>query len=197
MATGPSIGQELQKPISDSLPMSVNLSDSRFREAHEARQWFETQRWPHGVICPHCGNSDQIKITLLQGKSHRPGLYECAQCHQQFTVTVGTVMHRSKIPLNKWLIAMQLIVASERGVSARQLRQMLGISYQSAWHVSHRIRKLIGDGVAQHRQGDARGSEQGPNVSASKLLVRGKTARKPRSVKAAARRPSQRPRKIS
>jgi molybdenum-dependent DNA-binding transcriptional regulator ModE len=105
-------------------------------------------------------------------------------------------MHRSKIPLNKWLIAMQLISASERGVSARQLRQMLGISYQSAWYVSHRVRKVIGDGVAEDRQGDARGSERAPNVSASKLMVRGKTARRPRSIEAAAERLSQRSRKI-
>jgi transposase-like protein len=181
MAMGSSTGQELPKPNSDSEPLSVNLSDIRFREADVARRWFESQRWPHGVVCAHCGNSDQLRITLLRGKSHRPGLYECAGCHQQFTVTVGTVMHRSKIPLNKWLIAMQLVAASKRGVSVRKLRQILGLSYLSAWYVSHRIRELIGKGSAEDLRGGTRGGEQVPNVGASKLLVRGKTIRKPRS----------------
>ena len=100
--------------ISEKMPTSVPIDRSSFVDADEARKWFEIQRWPHGVTCPHCDNSNQVKIKLLQGKSHRPGLYECAECRQQFTVTVGTVMHRSKIPLNKWLLAMQLISAPEK-----------------------------------------------------------------------------------
>jgi transposase-like protein len=113
------------------------------RDADEARKWFEAQRWPHGVICPHCGNFDQIKITPLQGKSYRSGLYYCVECRHQFTVTVGTPMHRSKIPLNKWLIAMHLISASENGVSARELQDALGIAYHSSWHLSRRVRQFM------------------------------------------------------
>src|SRR5665647_2745664 len=120
-----------------------SLGDPRFTEADEARKWFETLRWPDGVICPHCGNFDPCKIKPLRGKSHRPGLYECGQCRLQFTVTVGTPMHRSKIPLNKWLIAMHLMSASEKGVTARELHHALGIAYHSAWYLSRRIRKAM------------------------------------------------------
>jgi transposase-like protein len=167
MASGPSIEHELPSLISERKPESSSPSDTCFRDADEARKWLESQRWPLGRICPHCGNFDQNKVKLLHGKSHRPGLYWCAKCGQQFTVTVGTVMHRSKIPLNKWLIAMHLISISEKGASARQIRDTLGISYQGAWYISHRIRRLIGDEVVSNLQG-----ERDPSESNSKMLVR-------------------------
>jgi transposase-like protein len=165
MALGSPIEHELARR-----PDSSSLSDSCFSDAEEARKWLESQRWPAGIICPHCCNFDQVKIKLMHGKSHRPGLYWCAECNQQFTVTVGTVMHRSKIPLNKWLIAMHLISASEKGASARQIRHTLGISYQGAWYISHRIRRVLGDQAAGKLGGGAQGS--GPNAAASRLLVR-------------------------
>ncbi|HEX2257286.1 MAG TPA: IS1595 family transposase [Afifellaceae bacterium] len=127
----------------------MNLTDPRFHDAEKAREWFEAQRWPHGPFCPHCGNANPDKIRKLLGKSHRPGLYQCAECREQFTVTVGTVMERSKIPLNKWLMAMQLMASSKKGISAHQLHRQLGITYQSAWFLCHRIREAMRqDGLA-------------------------------------------------
>jgi transposase-like protein len=126
----------------------MNLTDLRFQDADKAREWFEAQRWPHGPNCPHCGNANQEKIKALQGKAHRPGLYQCAECREQFTVTVGTVMERSKIPLNKWLLAMHLMSAGKKGTSAHQLHRMLGITYQSAWFLAHRIREAMKEDVA-------------------------------------------------
>lgn len=123
----------------------MNLTDPRFHDVDKARAWLEAQRWPHGPFCPHCGNSDQTKIKALRGKSHRAGLYQCAECREQFTVTVGTVMERSKIPLNKWVLAMHLMSASKKGMSAHQLHRMLGITYQSAWFLCHRIREAMTD----------------------------------------------------
>lgn len=123
----------------------MNLTDPRFHDADKARAWLEAQRWPHGPFCPHCGNSDQSKIKALRGKSHRAGLYQCAECREQFTVTVGTVMERSKIPLNKWVLAMHLLSASKKGMSAHQLHRMLGITYQSAWFLCHRIREAMAE----------------------------------------------------
>ena len=123
----------------------MNLTDARFQDAGKAREYLEAQRWPDGRVCPHCGNADQAKITGLRGEAHRPGVYQCNECREQFTVTVGSLMERSKIPLNKWLMAMHLMGASKKGVSAHQLHRMLGITYQSAWFLCHRIRELIGD----------------------------------------------------
>jgi len=123
----------------------MDLSDPRFTDPDKAREWLEAQRWPEGPICPHCGNADQDKITSLRGNAHRPGVYQCnePECREQFTVTVRTVMERSKIPLHKWVLAMHLMSSSKKGMSAHQLHRMLGITYQSAWFLAHRIREAM------------------------------------------------------
>jgi transposase-like protein len=98
----------------------LDFSDLRFQDADKAREWLEVQRWPNGATCPHCGNADPTTITGLKGKACRSGLYFCVECRGQFTVTVGSVMERSKIPPNKWLLAMHLIGSSKKGSSVRQ-----------------------------------------------------------------------------
>ena len=80
-------------------------------------------------------------MTKLEGEKHRPGLYQCNDCHGQFSVTVGTLYERSHIPLHKWLLATHLMTASKKGISAHQLHRMLGITYKSAWFMAHRIRE--------------------------------------------------------
>jgi transposase-like protein len=121
----------------------MNLTDSIFQDADEARRFMEAQRWPDGPVCPHCGNVDQDKITGLKGKAHRPGVYQCAECREQFTVTVGTVYERSKIPLNKWLAAIFMLNAGKKGTSAHQLHRQLGVTYKTAWFMAHRIRESM------------------------------------------------------
>jgi transposase-like protein len=123
----------------------MNLSDPRFTDPDAARVWLEAQRWPNGPVCPHCGNSDPAAIRSLKGKAHRPGVYQCNACREQFTVTVGSVMERSKIPLNKWVLAMHLMSSSKKGMSAHQLHRMLGVTYQTAWFLAHRIREAMKD----------------------------------------------------
>jgi len=120
----------------------MNLTDPRFQDAEKAREWLEQQRWPTGAHCSHCGS---VTVTPLQGKAHRPGVWQCNDCRGQFTVTTGSVMERSKIPLNKWLLAMHLMASSKKGISAHQLHRQLGITYQSAWFLSHRIREAMAD----------------------------------------------------
>ena len=81
------------------------FAEPHFQNDEAARVMLESILWPDGPICPHCGNSDQEKITKGQGKVARPGLFYCAACNGQFTATVGTVFERSKIPLTKWWLA--------------------------------------------------------------------------------------------
>jgi transposase-like protein len=123
----------------------MKLTDPIFSDADEARKWLEAQRWPHGVTCPHCGNADPDKITGLKGKAHRAGLYQCADCREQFTVQVGTVMERSHIPLNKWLAAMFLMASSKKGMSAAQVGRMLNLPYKTSWFLLHRIREAMAE----------------------------------------------------
>lgn len=121
------------------------IQNAAYTNEDKAREALEAVRWPDGPMCPHCGNIDQDKIAKGTGKAIRPGLYYCAACNDQFTVTVGTVMERSKIPISKWLLAMHLMGASKKGMSAHQMHRMLGITYKSAWFLCHRIREAMTD----------------------------------------------------
>jgi transposase-like protein len=125
------------------MAISDIIQNRAFTDDDAARQALEAIRWPDSPYCPHCGNADQDKIAKGEGKAHRAGLYYCAACNGQFTVTVGTVMERSKIPLSKWLFAMHLMGASKKGMSALQLQRMLGVTYKTAWFLCHRIREAM------------------------------------------------------
>jgi transposase-like protein len=114
-----------------------------FTDADKAREHLENLYWPDGPTCRHCGNVDPERISKLAGKSTRPGVYWCNECDKPFTVTVGTVMEDSKIPLNKWVLAFHLMAASKKGMSALQLSRMLGVTYKSAWFLCHRIREAM------------------------------------------------------
>lgn len=111
-----------------------------FTDVDAARAYLEAQRWPDGVTCPHCGADD---VTSMKGKAHRPGVYQCNACREQFTVTVGTVFERSKVPLNTWLYATHLLCSSKKGMSAHQLHRMIGVTYKTAWFMMHRIREAM------------------------------------------------------
>jgi transposase-like protein len=124
----------------------MDLTNPIFQDANLAREWLEAQRWPDGPTCPHCGNVDSGKITALQGKAHRPGLYKCNECLEQFTVTVDSVMERSKIPLNKWVLAMFLLAASKKGMSSHQFHRTMQLPYKTAWFLMHRVREAMRPG---------------------------------------------------
>ncbi len=121
----------------------MNLTDPIFTDADKARAHLEATRWPNGPICPHCGVVGEA--TALQGKAHRPGVYQCNACREQFTATVGTVFERSKVPLNKWLLASYLMASSKKGISALQLQRTIGVTYRTAWFMTHRLREAMRD----------------------------------------------------
>lgn len=120
-----------------------NISDPILNDESRAREYLESIRWPEGPICPHCGNSENVYE--LNGKAHRPGLYKCADCRKQFSVTVGTLFERSHVPLHKWLMAVYLLCASKKGHSSHQIHRMLGVTYKTAWFMTHRIREAMKD----------------------------------------------------
>lgn len=118
-----------------------DITNPIFYDEAKARAFLEKQLWPNGPVCPHCGA--RYEATKLKGKSTRPGVYKCRSCEKPYSVTVGTVFERSKIPLNKWLLATHLICASKKAMSAHQLHRMLGITYKTAWFMGHRIRQAM------------------------------------------------------
>lgn len=82
----------------------------------------------------------ESKPTTKKENRIRPGLWKCSGCRETFRVTVGTIFEDSHIPLHKWLMAMHLMCASKKGMSAHQLHRMLGLGYRAAWFMAHRIR---------------------------------------------------------
>jgi transposase-like protein len=132
--------------------MSADLQAPAFTNETAAREAIEAVLWPHGPVCPRCGSLDRLgKVT---GKSARPGLYYCGECKRQFTVTVGTIFERSKVPLSKWWLAIHLMASSKKGMSAHQLHRSLGVTYQTAWFLEHRIREAMTKGDLPPMGGD-------------------------------------------
>ena len=123
--------------------MAALLELARLSE-NEARAMIEDIRWPNGPECPHCASKNAVR---LYGEATRPGVLKCRDCRRQFTVTVHTIMHRSKTPLSKWLMAFHLMYSSSKDVSALQLQRDLGLEgYQTARHMAHRIRYAMNAG---------------------------------------------------
>lgn len=144
----------------------MNLTDPIYSDPDKAREHLERLHWPQGPVCPHCGCMG--RITKLEGKSTRPGVYKCNDCSKPFTVTVGTIFEDSKIPLNKWLMAYALINGSKKGISAHQLHRSLGITYKSAWFLAHRIRETMDSGT------DPLGGDPERIVEADETFIGGK-----------------------
>lgn len=121
----------------------MNLTDPIFTDTDAARAHLESLQWADGRSCPHCGTVDNS--VELKGKSTRPGVYKCRDCRKPFSVTVGTLFERSHVPLNKWLLAVHLLCSSKKGISSHQLMRSLGVTYKTAWFMSHRIREAMRD----------------------------------------------------
>ncbi len=123
--------------------MNLKNVAQNFSDEDQARRFLEKMRWPDGVYCPHCGVVGEAYRLEAGPKSKTPvrnGVWKCRGCQKQFTVTVGTIFEDSHIPLNKWLMALHFLCASKKGMSSHQLHRMLGITYKSAWFMTHRIR---------------------------------------------------------
>jgi transposase-like protein len=122
--------------------MNATFDAPQFQNDEAAREYLEKLLWPEGPVCPHCG------VIGHAYKTKRAGVFRCAEakCRKDFTVTMKTVMERSKIALHKWLQAFHLMCSSKKGISAHQLHRTLGIGYEAAWFMCHRIREAMRDG---------------------------------------------------
>jgi len=149
----------------------------RFSTDDAAREYFERVRWSNGPVCPHCGNSEKIYSRTSNTKTGtRKGLYKCGECRDTFTVTVGTVMEASKVPLHKWLIAFYMMCASKTQVSALQLQRQLELgSYRTAHFLCHRIRFAFKDTFPSDKLGG--------EVEADETYIGGKAKGKGRGYK--------------
>jgi transposase-like protein len=122
------------------------LSEDRFHNEDAAFAHVEGLLWPHGPVCPHCGNCDPQRISRAIGKTTRKGLYNCKDCRKPFTVRVGTIFESSHLPLHLWLQIIHLMCAGKKGVSTNQVQRMLSCSMKTAWFLTHRIREAMRTG---------------------------------------------------
>jgi len=157
--------------------MSAAYKAPIFTDEHAARETLESVRWPTGPVCVHCGGTEQISRVAGEKQSHRPGLLYGNDCKGQFTVTVGTVIERSKIPVTKWWLATHLLCASKKGISSHQIHRTLGVTYKTAWFMTHRIREAMKDGFLSPVGGE------GKTVEADEtFLSKSPKSRKPAGV---------------
>jgi transposase-like protein len=123
--------------------MNLTSIAKSYSDSEAARAFLEAQRWPDGTVCPFCGlvgEAYRLKARAESKSSVRLGVWKCAGCRKQFTVTKGTIFEDSHIPLDKWLMAIHLVCSSKKGMSAHQLHRMLGVTYKAAWFMVHRLR---------------------------------------------------------
>ena len=136
----------------------MNLIDvtKQFPTDDECLKYIEQMRWPDGVVrCPTCGVDKVSRITRTNvrkdgkaSKNVRKSVFQCLEptCKQQFSATSGTIFNDSHLPLNKWFMALAIVVDAKKSISANQLKTHLGIgSYRTAWYLAHRIRKAMAD----------------------------------------------------
>jgi transposase-like protein len=118
----------------------------KFSDEQHCIEHLVNMRWPNGVKCVYC-NSDWVARYDSHGKTGKfRRVYECGDCHKQFTAQSGTLFHDSHLPLQKWFVAISLMCESKKGMSANQLARSLGVTYKTAWYLAHRIREAMTDG---------------------------------------------------
>jgi transposase-like protein len=117
----------------------MNITDPIFHNEVKALAHIEASRWGGVPVCPHC---ESTRVHRMKGTT-QAGMFLCNDCRDKFTVRTGTLMERSHVPLHKWLLATHLMAASKKGMSAKQMERMLGVTYKTAWFLCHRIRAAM------------------------------------------------------
>ena len=146
--------------------MNINITDPIFHDEAKALQHIEASRWAGGEpTCPHCGST---RVRRMGGKT-QAGMFLCNDCRDKFTVPNRHGDGAQHVPLHKWLLATHLMAASKKGMSAKQMERMLGVTYKTAWFLCHRIREAM-DGA--HRHGPLGGP--GKVVESDETFVGGK-----------------------
>ncbi|HUJ15029.1 MAG TPA: IS1595 family transposase, partial [Thermoanaerobaculia bacterium] len=120
------------------IKMDMNLPKliEDFGTNERCRTYLEMLRWQNGPQCPRCESG---KVSPIKDRPQ----YDCDACHYQFSVTTGTVLHDTHLPLWKWFAATYMMIEAKKGVSANQLKRTLSVSYKTAWYLCHRIRKAM------------------------------------------------------
>ncbi len=121
------------------LPESLQEAVVYFADVDKAHKWAVALRWPNGIECPRCGSKEHSFISTRR-------IWFCKGCKKQFTVKVGSIFEDSPLGMDKWMLAVWLLLACKNGISSYEIASHLGITQKSAWHMMHRVRKATQSG---------------------------------------------------
>lgn len=136
----------------------------KFPNEESARLHFEARRWSDAPVCGHCGS-----VEVSECKDHKPMAYRCKSCRKHFSVRTGTVLAESRLPLQKWLLAIFMMTSARKGIPSTQMARELGITQKSAWFLAQRIRETW----VKDRDGD-----MGNHTQVDETYMRGKEKNK-------------------
>lgn len=148
-----------------SKPETISLYEffQQFPDEEAARLFFEKKRWPQGVACAHCGS-----LEVSECKDHKPMPYRCKSCRKHFSVRVGMVLAESRLPLQKWLMAIYMMTTARKGIPSTQMARQLGVTQKTAWFLAQRIREAW----------ISNGGGMGPTVEIDETYIGGKERNK-------------------
>ncbi len=128
---------------------SILEFQKHFNTEEKCREFLEQQRWNGTPACPHCASINVVRFAT----NNR--VFKCREkeCRQKFSVTVGTIYENTKLPLTKWFLATYILSVHSKGISSLQLASWLGITQKSAWHLNHRIRKMLTNNAPELLEG--------------------------------------------
>lgn len=112
---------------------------NRFPSQDSCIKHLEKIRWPNGPVCPYCFEEKQISKQKNESRHH------CNSCNTSFSVTVNTIFHDTKVPLQKWFLAIMLMLNAKKGLSAKQIERDINVTYKTAWYMCMRIRRAMLD----------------------------------------------------
>jgi transposase-like protein len=118
--------------------LTVLEFQTQFGDEQQCGEQLSRQRWPEGFSCPRCGGPSRGYMAARQ-------VHECARCSYQCSVTAGTIFHKTRVPLTGWFWAIYRLSHDKKGISAMQLKKEIGVCYQTAWLLLHKLRKAMAD----------------------------------------------------
>src|ERR1019366_6038847 len=158
----------MKKPGSKSGTKMLTVLEfqTQFGDEQQCGEQLSRQRWPEGFSCPRCGGPSRGYMASRQ-------VHECAGCSYQCSVTAGTIFHKPRVPLTGWFWAIYRLSHDKKGISAMQLKKEIGVSYQTAWLLLHKLRKAMADrdqgyklgGLIEADEGYVGGRAEGPGRS--------------------------------
>ena len=119
------------------IPQFKSLTEmvARFPDEQSCVDHLTEVRWRNRKFCPHCGGAEKV-YTFKDNRTHK-----CGDCRVKFSIKVGTIFEDSKVPLQKWFMAIYLITSHKKGISSIQLGKDIGVTQKTAWFMNHRLRE--------------------------------------------------------